>query len=98
MIDINVGDGENNMGTGSEKKRNPLKEVADLFLFLFWIVFLGYIFPALCHLLINFFKLVIFGECKISEFDWQVYSLVPVNDFYQRMFEYGKDFIFGLKH
>ncbi len=87
------------MSAGYEKRKtNWLIEIRDALLFLFWVVFLGYVFPALSCLVINFSMLVVFGDCKISEFDWKFYSAGMVNGFYRGIFTWVQDLIFRLQH
>lgn len=51
------------------------------------IIFLiAYIVPVGICLIVNFFKEVIFGDYKLSEFDWKFYSFEQVNGFYQGIY------------
>jgi hypothetical protein len=61
-------------------------------------IYIFYILPCAIALIFNFSKFVIFGDCKISKFNWGTYSYQQVNNFYLWLLRWCAYFKYALWH
>jgi len=83
-----------------EEKEFKVREegIMESAVVLFSVSCLVYLLPVLICLIINFCEFVAFGNRPLSEFDWGFYSFGQVNGWYAGIFEWGKEFMYRLKH
>ena len=62
------------------------------------VFFIAYVVPALLAMIINFVRLVIFGDVAISTFDWGQNSFGIINDWYIGIFEWFKGLYWRMTH
>lgn len=81
--------------TFKEKWKERVHQLEPFFNALFAVVLIGYILPAGVSLVINFWKLVMFGSWTMSEFKKELsgFMFAPVNNFYKGIWLWLTEFI-----
>ena len=88
----------NENSNNNKKKPFVSDEQKQIFIFLFWAFIILFLLPSVIILIFNFIKLVVFGNCKLSEFDWEYYSYQQVSNFYLRLSNWFKELVYRLEH